>query len=414
MSFYGNIINYLSNKFAFKRNQEDSNQVIFDLKDTKNVLTFVGSANKNNQNGIYFDVNKTDNSVTLCMDTTDLQNSLAITLEEYEQNNDDQLIYALKQGANEIGRINIPLALILESGEITTTNDKNESGVFLHLTLRTSEFGSKDVYINVKDLNEIAGEDTDTIKIEVDSQQRISAKVLNNSIKTEHLAEKAITTEKFATDAKAPAAIVSDKVAKNLTITINNEQIEYDGSIDKSFNVDTAIKTQIEELNVTDEAKPNQVVTSVSEVNGKILVTRNSISYNSLTDKPAIPVDTNTAHTHENGLGTLVSETGGISGKVKVDLNIEFGELKNNKIELIDKVSKEVISYFEIPPTLSLENYIQKSEAVGYNDILTNNTAAQIYMRKDQFVPGSGTGGLLNVIDDGNGNIQIIWTMEEA
>ena len=71
---------------------------------------------------------------------------------------------------NEIGRINIPLALILESGEITTTNDKNESGVFLHLTLRTSEFGSKDVYINVKDLNEIAGEDTDTIKIEVDSQ----------------------------------------------------------------------------------------------------------------------------------------------------------------------------------------------------------------------------------------------------
>lgn len=46
--------------------------------------------------------------------------------------------------------------------------------------------------------------------------------------------------------------------------------------------------------------------------------------------------DENTAHTHVNGIGTVVEGAGGIDGEVKVNLNVAF-ELDNKTIKLYDK-----------------------------------------------------------------------------
>lgn len=55
----------------------------------------------------------------------------------------------------------------------------------------------------------------------------------------------------------------------------------------------------------------------------------------------------NTAHSHVNGLGT-VATGGGISGEAKIDLNLEFAELgEDKKLKLVDKTSKTVVAEFE-------------------------------------------------------------------
>ncbi len=48
------------------------------------------------------------------------------------------------------------------------------------------------------------------------------------------------------------------------------------------------VKGAIEDLDVTDTAVTGQVVTKVSQTDGKIAVSRGTVSYNNLTDKPAL------------------------------------------------------------------------------------------------------------------------------
>ena len=53
--------------------------------------------------------------------------------------------------------------------------------------------------------------------------------------------------------------------------------------------------------------------------------------------------DTNTAHTHVNGTGTVVTADGGIDGEVAVDLNIGI-KLENNNLVIYDKTSNTEIA----------------------------------------------------------------------
>ena len=50
----------------------------------------------------------------------------------------------------------------------------NEPGVYLHLVFKTGT-GLKDVYINVKSLNEVAGQATEAVSVQVDASQAITA-----------------------------------------------------------------------------------------------------------------------------------------------------------------------------------------------------------------------------------------------
>lgn len=55
----------------------------------------------------------------------------------------------------------------------------------------------------------------------------------------------------------------------------------------------------------------------------------------------------NTAHTHSVGDGLKKTGDGGIAGDVKYELNLKFGELKDNKLQLLDATNNAVIAEFD-------------------------------------------------------------------
>ena len=127
MSFYGNVINYLTKAF-------------------KSIKIGTGTIEAENF------VDEAD--LTPLLDT---RYNVSISKDTAGDNEDNQLIYTLKQHDEIMGTINIPLDLILEKGQIETKNESGEwgePGIYLHLVFKSLE-GSRDVYINVKDLNEI-------------------------------------------------------------------------------------------------------------------------------------------------------------------------------------------------------------------------------------------------------------------
>lgn len=74
---------------------------------------------------------------------------------------------------------------ILEQGRVEEYSFDNlpsgvdEPGTYLHLVFKTGH-GSENVYINVKSLNEVAGQDTEAIQVMVDASQAITADLTEN------------------------------------------------------------------------------------------------------------------------------------------------------------------------------------------------------------------------------------------
>lgn len=128
--------------------------------------------------------------------------------------------------------------------------------------------------------------------------------------------------------------------------TIGNTDIDLTNYATKAY-ADSAVTTAINALDVTDSAAANQYVTSVSETNGKISVSRKQVAWSELSGKPSIPTvnnptitfvqpgtsnqtitlnqsgnktitfvdkDTNTAHSHASTQTITASGAGGTSG----------------------------------------------------------------------------------------------------
>ena len=98
-------------------------------------------------------------------------------------------------------------------------------------------------------------------------------------------------------------------------------------------NAKTASTATISGHSATGEIKIPKIVTNAA---GHVT----SIDEETVTIQMPAPqefIDTNTAHTHADGNGTKVSGTGGISGEVKVNLNIAMELDENNYIKIYDK-----------------------------------------------------------------------------
>ena len=86
-------------------------------------------------------------------------------------------------------------------------------------------------------------------------------------------------------------------------------------------------------------------------------------------------VDTNTAHTHVDGLGVKVTGEGGTEGEVKIDLDIEFNNtlvakevdgVEKKYLQILDKTSKEAITEFDVSEFVKdgmLESVVANVEA---------------------------------------------------
>lgn len=124
MSFYGNIINYLTK--AFKTVKIGDNTFTAEIFEDEADLTEA------------------------------LQKLLRVSVEENNDSNDNKLQYYLKQNGVNVGVIDIPRDLLLKEGSVETLQNGQVEGYptgrYLKLIFRTEESAESIIYINVNEL----------------------------------------------------------------------------------------------------------------------------------------------------------------------------------------------------------------------------------------------------------------------
>jgi hypothetical protein len=116
--------------------------------------------------------------------------------------------YTFKQGNTEIGKVDIPKDLVIQSGEIVVDPDGQPVGTYLKLTIANQ---TTPVYINVADLVDAytAQANGTQIQLAISDTNEISATIVAKSIGTNELADASINTAKIA-DANVTAAKLAD------------------------------------------------------------------------------------------------------------------------------------------------------------------------------------------------------------
>lgn len=105
--------------------------------------------------------------------------------------------YTIKQGTTEVGKIDIPKDLVIQSGEIVVDPDGQTAGTYLKLTIANQ---TNPVFVNVKDLVDAytAQANGTQIQLAISDTNEISATIVAKSIGTNELADASINTAKIA------------------------------------------------------------------------------------------------------------------------------------------------------------------------------------------------------------------------
>lgn len=116
--------------------------------------------------------------------------------------------YTFKQGNTEIGKVDIPKDLVIQSGEIVVDPDGQTAGTYLKLTIANQ---TNPVYINVADLVDAytAQASATQVQLVISDTNEISATIVAKSIGTNELADASVNTAKIA-DANVTAAKLAD------------------------------------------------------------------------------------------------------------------------------------------------------------------------------------------------------------
>lgn len=116
--------------------------------------------------------------------------------------------YTFKQGNTEIGKVDIPKDLVIQSGEIVVDPDGQTAGTYLKLTIANQ---TNPVYINVADLVDAytAQASATQVQLAISDTNEISATIVAGSVGTTELADNAVNTAKIA-DANVTAAKLAD------------------------------------------------------------------------------------------------------------------------------------------------------------------------------------------------------------
>lgn len=157
-----------------------------------------------------------------------------ITLEE-SSSEDYAKVYTLSKDGVEIGTINIPIDMVVSSGEIIVDPDGQEAGTYLALTLANND--KTVVYINVQDLVDVytAGIDATQVQLSISSTNEITATIVAGSIGTDELATESVTIEKLSEEIqtlldKADSAIQSVTTGETEgTISVDGTEVEVAG-----------------------------------------------------------------------------------------------------------------------------------------------------------------------------------------
>lgn len=129
--------------------------------------------------------------------------------------------YTFKQGNTEIGKVDIPKDLVIQSGEIVVDPDGQTAGTYLKLTIANQ---TNPVFVNVKDLVDAytAQASAAQVQLAISDTNEISATIVAGSIGTTELGANAVTTAKIA-DGNVTLAKLGADVTPTLTQVETNK-----------------------------------------------------------------------------------------------------------------------------------------------------------------------------------------------
>lgn len=124
--------------------------------------------------------------------------------------------YTIKQGTTTVGVIDIPKDMVVQSGEVVTNPEGQPEGTYIKLVLANAT--NDEIFVNVGNLVDIykAQANAAQVQLAIDSSTReISATIVAGSVTATELAANAVTTEKIA-DANVTKAKLSSAVQTSL------------------------------------------------------------------------------------------------------------------------------------------------------------------------------------------------------
>lgn len=124
--------------------------------------------------------------------------------------------YTIKQGTTTVGVIDIPKDMVVQSGEVVTNPEGQPEGTYIKLVLANAT--NDEIFVNVGALVDIykAQANAAQVQLTIDSSTReISATLVAGSVTATELAANAVTTEKIA-DANVTKAKLSSAVQASL------------------------------------------------------------------------------------------------------------------------------------------------------------------------------------------------------
>ena len=121
-----------------------------------------------------------------------MSTSLKVTLSDSGSTTDYAKIYTISQGGTEIGKINIPKDLVVESGSVVKNPTSALTGTYIKLVIANQ---TKPIYINVADLcDAYTGGSTSTVNVSISDTNKVTATLVSGSISKSLLSSDVQTT----------------------------------------------------------------------------------------------------------------------------------------------------------------------------------------------------------------------------
>lgn len=167
-----------------------------------------------------------------------------VTIEDGGADGTSAKVYIIKQNNVELGKINIPKDMVVQSGQIVEDPAGQAPGKYVELTIANGT-GDK-IYIDVKDLVDAytAAQGAAQVQLAISPTNEISATIVAGSITATELANNAVTTDKIL-DANVTLAKLATDVTNAFDAAGSATAAETNakGYADQKFAEITAIET---------------------------------------------------------------------------------------------------------------------------------------------------------------------------
>lgn len=235
--------------------------------------------------------------------------------------------YTIKQGTTTVGVIDIPKDMVVESGSVVTNPEGQPEGTYIKLVLANA--ANDELFINVGNLVDIykAQQNATQIQLTIDSSTReISASIVAGSITATELAANAVITEKIA-----------------------------DGNVTKA-KLSTAVQTSLDKADASATAADlDAAELRLDAVEAKLGTGEGSVASMIATAK-------------QEAIDAAAGDATAKANAAQAAAEATAKDYTDGEIDKLGDMAHE-----------SKANYILKTEAPGYADILTKTEAATTY-----------------------------------